>query len=141
MRPRVVFDTNVLFSAVGWGGTPGQCVQFAQTGRVTGITCAEILEELTDKLSAKLRLADDQIDTILASLMVILELVQISGSLRGLQPDPKDDMILECALAGSATHIVTGDQKHLLPLRRFRGIDLVTPAEMVQVVQAIPEEG
>lgn len=141
MRPRVVFDTNVLFSAVGWGGTPGRCVELAQDGRITGVTCAEILEELTENLSAKLRLADGQIDSILASLMVILELVPISGSLRGLQPDPKDDKILECALTAGATHIVTGDQKHLLPLRRFRGIDIITPAEMVQLVESIPEKG
>ena len=141
MRHRVVFDTNVLVSAVGWGGTPGRCVEFAQNGGVTGITCAEILEELTEKLSAKLGFADDQIDTVLASLMVILEWVPIAGSLRASQPDPKDDKILECALAGRATHVVTGDQKHLLPLRHFEGIAIITPAEMVQLVEKTPDTG
>ncbi len=48
--------------------------------------------------------------------------------------DRKDDKILECAVEGQATHIVTGDRQHLLPLRQFRGIEIVTPAEMVQLV-------
>ncbi len=141
MKPRVVFDTNVLFSAVGWGGTPGRCVELSQIGRVTGITCAEILEELTEKLAAKLGLADDHIDTVLASLMVILELVSIPGSFKGPQSDRKDDKILECALAGSAAYVVTGDQKHLLPLRQFQGIDIITPAEMLRVVETTSEKG
>ena len=35
--------------------------------------------------------------------------------------DPFNEMILECALAASADVIVTGDKKHLLPLREFPG--------------------
>jgi len=50
----------------------------------------------------------------------------------GATPDPGDEMILECGVAAEAQLIVTGDKKHLLPLRRFREIDIITPAEFLR---------
>ena len=41
-------------------------------------------------------------------------------------------MVLECALAGEADYIVSGDKKHLLPLRQFRDIPIVSPAEFLR---------
>jgi len=45
--------------------------------------------------------------------------------------DPKDNMILELAVAGQADYIVTGD-KDLLALNPFRKIQIVTPAEFLK---------
>ena len=39
MRPVIVFDTNILFSAVGWKGKPFECVELARSGTVEGVTC------------------------------------------------------------------------------------------------------
>jgi putative PIN family toxin of toxin-antitoxin system len=134
----VVFDTNVLFSAIGWNGNPARCVDLVMNGRLRGLTCAEILEELAEKLSLKLAMDDRQIDTVIAALLTIFDVVAISGTLTGLQPDPDDDMILECAVSGNASHVVTGDRKHLLPLKEFRGAKIVTPAELLQLVESAP---
>ena len=40
--------------------------------------------------------------------------------------DPKDDMVIEAALAGEAEYVVTGDED-LLTLRRFETVRFVTP--------------
>jgi predicted nucleic acid-binding protein len=53
----------------------------------------------------------------------------------GATPDPDDEMILECALAAEADYIASGDKKHLLPLRRFRGIPIVSPSEFLRRLQ------
>ena len=45
--------------------------------------------------------------------------------------DPKDDRILELAVNGNATTVVTGDDD-LLVLNPFRGIPIVTPAVLLQ---------
>ena len=50
-------------------------------------------------------------------------------SRRRATPDPDDEMILECALAAEADYIVSGDKRHLLALRQFRGIPIVGPAD------------
>ena len=48
-----------------------------------------------------------------------------------IRVDPSDDKFLECAVAGEATCIVTGD-KHLLKLLKFRGISILKPREFVE---------
>jgi len=45
--------------------------------------------------------------------------------------DPADAKILACAVAGKADVIVTGDKRHLLPLKKYRGIPIVSPAEFL----------
>jgi uncharacterized protein len=135
MTARVVFDTNILFSAVGWGGKPGRCVELAESGVIQGLTCGEIMEELAEKLEGRLGLERDETDRVIGSMLSFLDVVSISGLFRGPQVDRDDDKVIECAMVGKATHIVTGDRKHLLPLGRIESVELVTAAEMVQQVE------
>lgn len=58
---RVVFDTNILFSALGWRGRPYACVELARSGRVVGLTCQDVLDELIDKLRTKLAFTDEHL--------------------------------------------------------------------------------
>jgi uncharacterized protein len=136
MSLRVVFDTNVLISAAMWAGTPEKCVDLVRTRLIVGLTCAEILDELADKLSIKFNLDDAEIGAVLGSLLILFEIAPITGAISGTQPDPKDDKIIECAFAGNATHIVSGNLKHLVSLGSYRGIEIVTPAELMRIAQS-----
>ncbi|MCW5777359.1 MAG: PIN domain-containing protein [Phycisphaeraceae bacterium] len=91
MIPRVVFDTNVLVSAIGWGGNPGRCVEAAFRGRIRALSCVEIMHELAGKLSDKLGFTDELVEASLASLTCFFEFVAIPGELKGVQTDPSDD--------------------------------------------------
>ncbi len=65
MRKIAVFDTAILFSAIGWKGNPFRCVELARAGVVDGVTCRELLDELAEKLQAKLSLTPEQaLDTV-----------------------------------------------------------------------------
>ena len=55
MRPIAVYDTNILLSGVGWRGSPHRCLELARQGSVEGLTCSEILDELAEKLTTKLK--------------------------------------------------------------------------------------
>lgn len=133
MKIEAVFDTGVLLSAIGWGGKPGHCVQLVRDGKIEGLTCVEILNELAEKLASKLRFDGERIVEVVGSLQLVLKPVVISGKMTGLCADPHDDMVLECALVGGATHIVSGDKKHLLSLKQIRGIPIVSPAEFLAI--------
>ena len=50
-------------------------------------------------------------------------------------PDPNDDKVLATALATRAHLIVTGDRKHLLTLRTFEGIPIVTATQAVTMIE------
>jgi uncharacterized protein len=133
MRFVAVFDTNILFSAVGWKGTPFECLEMARVGTVEGVTCREILEELAEKLETKLSFTSEQVVETLADLMTFLRMVPIPGMLKAVVADPDDDKVLECAEVAGATHIVTGDRRHLLPMGSFKGIPIVTAADFLAI--------
>lgn len=59
------------------------------------------------------------------------EMVFPSDHARGATVDPGDEMILECALAAEADFLVSGDKKHLLNLREFKGIKIISCAELM----------
>jgi len=52
---------------------------------------------------------------------------------RGILPDPKDDMVLEVAVAAGASHIISFNIKHLKPASEF-GIAVVTPSEFLTLL-------
>lgn len=131
-----VFDTNVLFSAVNWKGRPFQCVELARNRIVEGVTSREIIDELIAKLQMKLGFDPQQALDTAADLLGFLRVVPIPGSLKAVAADPDDDKILETAMSAGATHVVTGDQQHLIPLNNFLGIAVVSPADFLAVVAA-----
>ena len=131
-----VFDTSTLISAVGWRGKPFQCLELARGGRVEGITCREILEELSEKLEQKLKLKPEDVTLVITDLLGCLRLVSITGTLRAVPDDPDDDKILECAVVADATHVVTGDRRHLLKLGSYGRISIVSAAEFLKIVAA-----
>jgi len=135
-RLLVVFDTNVLFSAIGWAGKPRRCLELARANTIEAVTCEPIMEELARNLRQKLRFTDRQVLETSLYLMRFMGVVAISGTLKGACADPKDDMVLECAVAAGATQIVSGDKKHLLSMKQFQGIAIVSPAELIQRAEA-----
>ena len=135
MQPIAVYDTNVLISGMIWGGVPYDCILLAQEGKVEGLTCDEILDEFVDKLTTKFSFSSHDISEIMAELLDFLHIVEIFNRLKGVTANPDDDMVIECALVGDATHIVTGDQKHLLPLKNYQGILIIKPADFLAQFQ------
>jgi predicted nucleic acid-binding protein len=49
-----------------------------------------------------------------------------------IKADPSDNRILECAVAAKSEFIVSGDGRHLLPLRSYKGISILKVSEFVQ---------
>jgi putative PIN family toxin of toxin-antitoxin system len=132
--PRVVvFDTNILFSAIGWKGKPFECVELARSGAVDVVTCAELLDELSAKLQSKLSFTADQAADSVIDVMTFSRVVAIPGRLKAVAADPDDDKTLECAVIANATHVVTGDRRHLLPMCTFQGVYIVSAADCLKL--------
>ena len=106
MQPIAVYDTNVLISGMLWGGVPYRCIELAQQGKVQGVTCAEILNEFTEKLTTKFDYSLYQASEIIAKLLGFFRTVKITNSLKEVTSDPDDDKVIECAVVGGATHII-----------------------------------
>jgi uncharacterized protein len=135
----VVFDTNILFSAVGWQGNPYRCLELARSGDIDGISCRELMDELAEKLQTKLNFSDEMVTETIADFLGFLRLVEIPGELKFITADPDDDVVLECALVSEAHYIISGDRRHLLPVGTFQGTLIVTANDFLSIAVAKDE--
>jgi len=49
--------------------------------------------------------------------------------------NPDDEIFLECALAAEAEFIISGDKRHLLAMREFRGTRIVSCAAFLSLLE------
>jgi putative PIN family toxin of toxin-antitoxin system len=132
---RYVFDTNVVISALLFDGSvPGQALTRSLDAG-TLLISQSLVEELTDVLGRKKfnhYVTREERERFLQALIVESELVAITEPVEACR-DPKDDRILELAVNGNATILVTGDQD-LLAMNPFRGIQIVTPTRLLEML-------
>ena len=122
---RVALDTNVLISAILFGGKPRQILEKAIRGEIRLCPSEPILEELSGVLRrSKFDYSLERVQTILTELTSIADFVNPSQTIRLVLEDPDDNRILECAVEAKANYIITGDF-HLLRLSRYRDIEIV----------------
>ncbi len=134
MRYVAVFDTNILISALlSTSGNPFRCLALAKIGRIESVTCQEILDEFAEKLVLKFKFSQEMAQAAVEEIRSCSRLVEISTTLEAVPDDPDDDMVVECAIVGNATHIVTGD-KHLLTLAKYQEIEIVKATEFVALL-------
>jgi putative PIN family toxin of toxin-antitoxin system len=112
VRQRVVFDTNVLVSALY---SPGRTASLAWdavlTGDVVPLYDHRTIAEHWHVLSReKLRLPPATVARLLEALEATGELV-VAGKLSFELPDPKDVPFLEVAISGGADALVTGNAR------------------------------
>lgn len=122
---RVVLDTNVVVSSL-WSGPPSGILAACREGRVRVLVSLPILEEYFAVLT-RFEVTDEDMD-LFGSLFTDPSRTEICSPtvrVRRIREDPSDDKFLECAVAGGADFIVSGD-KHLLKLGSFRGIPILT---------------
>jgi len=135
---RVVFDTNVVASASFWRGAPFDCLVAWVKGRCEAVVSAALLAEYHETIE-ELRLEYPRqrfaawADALAEAAVLVFPVERATGA----TPDPADEMILECALAAEVDCIVTGDKKHLLRLRQFRGIAIISAAEFLRRLAAV----
>jgi len=127
---RVVADTNVLVSALQFGGKPRQLLDLATDGQVDLAISEAIIAETLRVLRDKFHNAPEWVAEADRQLRVITRFVQPTESIQAIEADPTDDRILECAVAAEAEVIVSGDS-HLLNLGSFRGIPIQRVAEFL----------
>ena len=131
---RVVFDTNVLVSALVIGGRAAEAVERVIAGRDHLICSRPLLDELLSVLASKFSRDGEQLSRVALFLAEIGELVAPSQEITLLADGP-DNRVLECAVAGRADTIVTGDRA-MLEQHSFQGISIMTLRDYV----ASPEE-
>ncbi len=134
MKPRVVLDTNVIISAVHFGGPPEELLLLANQGDIELFISAFILEETARVLEEKLLWEKRRIRRLTDALREVASIIEPESGLNVVAGDDSDNRILACAVDAKADFLVTGDKRHLLPLQRYKGIRIVTPRELLDIL-------
>ena len=126
---RIVFDTNVTISALLFtDSVPGRAfIRALEQGTI--LVSVALVGELSRVLGRgrfDRYVTRDERDEFLESLIRESNLIEITETIQVCR-DPKDDQVLELAVNGGASCIVTGDAD-LLVLNPYRGIEIITPA-------------
>jgi uncharacterized protein len=129
---RVVLDTNAVISALLFSGVSSKLVSLWQNGLITPLLSRPILDEYLRVLSyPKFELSEKEIkELIQEEILPFAEVVRPKRRLRVVRRDPSDNKFLECAVAGKANVIISGD-KDLLSLGRYRRVRIQSPAQFL----------
>ncbi|MGC2062804.1 MAG: putative toxin-antitoxin system toxin component, PIN family [Thermodesulfovibrionales bacterium] len=127
---RVVFDTNIFISALTFpGGRADAAVMRIINGDDTLVISREIIDEVLTVLARKFSKDAEALSRVAVNLAGLGELVHPTERLKVLE-DEADNRILECAAAGNAVLIVTGD-KAMLMLKKYRNIKIIPLSEFL----------
>ncbi|MBI2085847.1 putative toxin-antitoxin system toxin component, PIN family [Candidatus Daviesbacteria bacterium] len=124
---RIVLDTNIYIAAALRNSFSEDIVNIIRTtDSLTAITSEAILLELEQKLQVKFNWHQEDINRLLSKIRKIAEVVRVKEKISVVTRDPKDNKIIECALASKADLIVTLDQD-LIKLKHFKGVAIIHP--------------
>jgi uncharacterized protein len=127
---RVVFDTNVLFSAAFKEvGVPVQLLDLVTSGVLTPCVSDAVMAEYLDVLTRPvLRPHAARARKVLALMATFAQHVTPVQKL-SLCSDPDDNCFLECASAAKATYLITGNLRHFP--KDYETTAIVTPRDLL----------
>lgn len=141
-----VIDTNVWVSAfLNPAGFPARLIQSGKAGKFLIVSSLPLLDELHEVLLRprlmKIRPVTAQdVDAFVASAGAVVRLVLASGDFR-LCRDPDDDVVLETAIRGGATHLISRDEDvtrdlDLTEQLRTRGVQTITVQRLIDLLRS-----
>jgi putative PIN family toxin of toxin-antitoxin system len=138
----VVFDTNVIISGAGFGGLPEHCIVRAFEDDIHVLTSDAMMDELRRVVQYDHLPFDEDAQEFIPYVFRLLtqsETVYPAESFDGFD-DPDDNKFMECALAGDADYLVSGDEAHVQAFEEYNGVSIVSPRQFLEAVGP-PEDG
>src|SRR5215212_4715791 len=141
--PRVVLDSSILVSAfIAPQSELMLLLRLPLRSRYELVLSKEILTETAQSLLTKESIrryaayADEDVHGYLAWLLSVAELVDDIPELSAVANDPKDNMVVATAVAAKADYLITGDRKHLLPMREYQGIPIISARSFLDLLES-----
>ncbi|MEA1965515.1 MAG: putative toxin-antitoxin system toxin component, PIN family [Candidatus Aerophobetes bacterium] len=138
-KPKVVLDTNVIISGLNFRGRPREILDLIRGEQIELYISPFILEEVKGVLKEKFSWNEERIQTAIEKFKAAL--VEPEENILVIKKDRDDNRILECAVEGKAGYIVSGDKRHLLPLREYQGIKILSPAQFLRIISQETSSG
>lgn len=136
---RAALDTNVLAPGIaGAGSASNRLFRLWRDGAFMLVISDHILQELERALDDPYFAARVPRSTVVEAIRQLTlgaTVVDPSVDVRGIATHPEDDLVLSTALSDLASVLCTRD-KQLLKLRSFEGIEILSPGELLDRIEA-----
>ncbi len=134
---KVVLDTNVLISATFWNGDSSKIMEKIEKKELDLVTSKEIIEEYIKvleykEIQEKIKNKNLEMKRTIEKIISISIVVEPQKTFEVVKEDPGDNKFLDCAFEGNVDFIISQD-KHLLKLKIFSGIQIFTPIEFLKL--------
>jgi len=133
-KPRVVIDTNVFVSGLTFKGKPREVLDLVWIGEIEAYISPFIFKELEETLKKDFGWDRDQIKQTIEKIKAKTILVHPKEKLSVIKEKDDDNRILECAIEERVQYLISGDRRHLLPLKEIQGIKILSPAEFLRLL-------
>ena len=135
---KIVLDSNVWISGLIWEGKPGQILRAAQYNKLRILISEEIIAEISrvlkyPKLKNDYEPAGLSREDIIALIVKLAIVIQVTEKVDVVYEHPADNKFIECALAGKANYVITGD-KHILKIGAYKKIKILTVSDFLQIL-------
>ena len=130
---RAVLDTNIIISAIHFGGKPAEVLNLAIEHKGSFFISREIIAEVLGVLTKKFAYEKEAIEEIEELLAKTFVLVESKKTIQVIKNCPADNRILECGLAGEVNFIVSGDKRHLLLLKKYQQMEILSAEEFLKI--------
>jgi putative PIN family toxin of toxin-antitoxin system len=137
----IVLDTSVIISALlSPSGPPAEIFNEWELDKFDVTISPPLINEIErvlkyPRIAKYLNWSQEKISSFLRQYASAAILVEPQLELEVIQEDVTDNRVLECAIAGNASYIVTGD-KHLLNIEEYQGIVVLSPAGFLAFLQS-----
>ena len=129
---RIVADTNIFISGIFWEGNfSSKVISLWRNRKIDLISSVPIIEELVSNLKGfKIKMDEETVQEWENMILENAVLVEPEEKIDIVKDDSDDNKFIEAAVTGKASYIVTQDN-HLLKIKEFRGIKILTPEEFL----------
>ena len=131
-KPRVILDTNIYLSGIIFGGNSRHILDLIIQKRVKAITSAVILWEISEKLKRKFKWTQDKVLLAIKTIIKTTIIVKPKEKLKVVKADKSDNKIIEAYAESESDYIISGD-KHLLMIKRYKKIKIISPVEFLSI--------
>lgn len=129
MADRVVIDTNIIISALVFGGEPEKLIEKIIQENIKVFTSVQLIAELVDVLRKKFVFSEDKIKILENEIIDKFEIVYPQIEITVCR-DNADNRVLEAGIEGKCNFIITGD-KDLLVLKKYKNIKIMSATEFL----------
>lgn len=130
-KKKIVIDTNLFISALGWGGKPNELIERAIDKEYELYISTKQIKELIRVLSyPRLKFTEHEKKAFLEKIYEIAIIIDTKLELSVVE-DPFDNMLVECAVEADADYIISGDNL-LKKLKKFKNIRIVSVSEFLE---------